>query len=370
MTDTAERNAQRGYFYDTWMEQAGVPIHRGHFVPDLRGIELGYWAERDCNAAFLQLTGQEGVSEGRITEVPPGGTVKSYKMAIDEVVYVVSGIGATRLWADDASASSGHIFEWHERALFQVPAHLHREFTNLHPTQPARLLHYSYLPVAMSVMPDPDFFFNNPYRPTMAMDEVATTYDEAKEVYNPSQASRDDGGRSYWRGNFFPDMNAWDKLRDHGARGAGGSVVYIRFAGTPMGTHMSVFPDGTYKKAHRHGPGRLIVIPGGEGYSVLWLEGHERVVVPWQQDAVFVPPENWFHQHFNLGATPARYLALGPLPQFAGQGEDIATREIAYVDEDPWIRQHFEEELAKRGQSTLMPDEAYTDRSYSFKRRA
>jgi hypothetical protein len=42
-----------------------------------------------------------------------------------------------------------------------------------------------------------------------------------------------------------------------------------------MSAHMSVFAPRTYKKAHRHGPGRAILIPGGEGYSVMWPEGSD-----------------------------------------------------------------------------------------------
>ena len=132
---------------------------------------------------------------------------------------------------------------------------------------------------------------------------------------------------------------------------------------------MSVFDARTYKKAHRHGPGRVIVVPTGEGYSVLWPEGGERVVVPWQEAALFVPPDRWFHQHFNLGAGPARYLALHPPIQFAGYAEKPADRardQIEYPDEDPWIRHTFESELAARGLSTLMPDQAYADRDYTW----
>jgi hypothetical protein len=34
---------------------------------------------------------------------------------------------------------------------------------------------------------------------------------------------------------------------------------------------------------------------------------------------------------------------------------------IPFVDEDPWIRKKFEDELAKNGLTSLMPDGAYTD---------
>jgi hypothetical protein len=39
---------------------------------------------------------------------------------------------------------------------------------------------------------------------------------------------------------------------------------------------------------------------------------------------------------------------------------------IEYVDEDSWIREKFEGELAKRGLATLMPQDAYKVRSYDW----
>jgi len=111
------------------------------------------------------------------------------------------------------------------------------------------------------------------------------------------------------------------------------------------------------------------VIPAGEGYSILWQEGHEKIIVPWHEASMFVPPEKWFHQHFNVGSTPARYLALHPLKQFAGYAEKIedqARDQIEYCDEDPFIRQKFEEELAKRGLTSAMPEEAYRVRNYQW----
>jgi gentisate 1,2-dioxygenase len=132
---------------------------------------------------------------------------------------------------------------------------------------------------------------------------------------------------------------------------------------------MSVFPARTYKKAHRHGPGTLIVIPAGEGYSLMWPEGREKVEIPWHEASVFVPPNRWFHQHFNVGAAPARYLAFHFPKGFMQDSERIADRErdqIEYPNEDPMIRRKFTDELAKRKLTSLMPAEAYEDKNFSW----
>ena len=132
--------------------------------------------------------------------------------------------------------------------------------------------------------------------------------------------------------------------------------------------HMSVFAKGTYKKGHRHGPGRVIVIPGGEGYSILWPdENAEKQIIPWHEASCFVPPDRWFHQHFNTGEIPGRYLALHPPQQFMGMSErvaDLGRDQIEYVNEDPMVRERFEGELTKRGLETDMPSECYTDPDY------
>ncbi len=125
---------------------------------------------------------------------------------------------------------------------------------------------------------------------------------------------------------------------------------------------MSVFPSRTYKKGHRHGPGVFIVIPVGEGYSVMWKEGEERIFAPWHEASCFTP--RYYHQHFNVGSTPARYIAFHP--SGGRRFQDVARDQIEYPDEDPWIRQTFEEELAKRGLTSLMPEEAYKDRDYQW----
>jgi hypothetical protein len=345
-----------GYTYDQWMEAQGIPIHRGFYIEDLRTMELGHWAERGVDAAFIQLMGQEGVSEARVTEIPAGGSLPPLKMAVDEVVYGLEGRGLTTVWPADGGPKT--TFEWQRHSLFMIPHNYTYQLSNAGGDRPIRVLQYNALPIALSAVQDPALLINNPHARAEVVEEEL--YSEARAV--DAKGSLVEARGVFWYGNFFPDMQAWDKLVPFRGRGAGGTTVFIGFPGSEMSCHMSVFPSRTYKRAHRHGPGRVIVIPAGEGFSVLWQEGREKIVVPWHEASMFVPPNRWFHQHFNLGADPARYLALHPLRQFAGHGETVEDRardQIDYPDEQPWIREKFEGDLAARGLASAMPEEAY-----------
>ncbi len=360
----ADNSSRREFPYDRWMEAQGIPIHRGYYIEDLRTVETAQWSLRECKTAFVQLVGMEGINELRVSELGPGQTTRPFKLAVDEVVYCLEGRGLTTVWNDEGAKKT---FEWERASMFLIPRHYHHQFSNASGAGPAKLMHYNYLPVGMSACDDPDFFFNNPYKSAPPpSDEL---YAEAKAVFTPNGV----GGvaRNIWYGNFFPDMRAWDKVEPFRQRGAGGHVVFVQFPNSEASAHMSVFPARTYKKAHRHGPGRAIVIPAGEGFSILWPdENAEKIVVPWHEASLFTPPNRWFHQHFNLGDRPGRYLALHPLPQFSGHSERVEDRardQIEYYQEDPMVRETFERELAKRGLQSIMPDEAYTNPNYEWK---
>lgn len=369
MTKTKQRERQmwsKVFSYDLWMEDQDIPIHKGYYIEDLRTIELGWWQERQCNAAFVQLTGQEGVSSTRVVEIPPGESLNPVRLGFDEICYPLDGRGLTSLWQKEGETKK--TFEWQPHSMFLLPRHHNYQLSNAHGDRPIRVLLYNYLPMAMSAVPDAEFFFNNPM--DIAPPEIGDFYSEAKMVKPTETADGTvDSKRAYWYGNFFPDMRLWDKLEANIRRGAGGKSVFMQFPQTELSAHMSQFGAGMYKKAHRHGPGRAIVIPKGEGYSILWEEGKEKIVVPWHECSMFVPPDRWFHQHFNTGSEPARYLAMHPPVQFHGHADKLKDRakdQIEYVDEDPWIRQKFEEELAKNNTSSVMPDEAYTDRDFDW----
>lgn len=80
-----------------------------------------------------------------------------------------------------------------------------------------------------------------------------------------------------------------------------------------------------------------------------------------------IPPNMWYHQHFNTGDTPARYLALKyegvairneqGVPK-AWISRRLGGDQIDYTDEDSQVRDLFSAELAKTGLHSRM-DEAY-----------
>ena len=81
---------------------------------------------------------------------------------------------------------------------------------------PARLLHFNYLPIAMSVISDPEFFFNNPHTNGSMIDEADRDFfSEAKDIEKDFGSAWGNVGQTVWKGNFWPDLLAWDKLTDY-----------------------------------------------------------------------------------------------------------------------------------------------------------
>ncbi len=136
---------------------------------------------------------------------------------------------------------------------------------------------------------------------------------------------------------------------EHSARGQGARGILLHFAANTMSAHIEEYPVGTYPRAHWHGPGAHILILSGAGYSLLWEPGKPRKRIDWKPGSLFAPPAKWFHQHFNPGKEPARYLALKPWG-FTYQVEDLVKTleveasggtQIDYQDQDPEIHQTF-----------------------------
>jgi hypothetical protein len=272
------------------------------------------------------------------------------------MIFVLEGNGSTSIWNDESKKVT---FEWQAGSLFSPPVNTWRHHFNAGGARPARFLVVTSAPILMNLLRNIDFVINNPIPFNDRFDADPESFSGSGESYRVRAAM-------VWDTNFIPDVRSIP-LHLRSNRGAGGSFLGIELSENSMTAHISEFPVGTYKKAHRHGPGAHVVIIGGQGYSLMWPEGAEPKRFDWHDGSVVVPPEMWFHQHFNIGRTPARYLALRwgsrkyPRPWTEkGYGIDKSVKaggsQIEYADEDPEIRRMFEQELAKQGVACRMDE--------------
>jgi len=200
----------------------------------------------------------------------------------------------------------------------------------------------------------------------MNANQSATFPFEVEHVFNERYSAEDDFfsdrgqmiGVRRWKTNLVPNCRTF-KLETWKERGAGGTNMFFVMSGNAMSAHMSEFPPGSYKKAHRHGPGAEIIILSGVGYSLLWFPGQkEKEMVPWKEGSIFSPMDGQYHQHFNSGPEPARYLAytFGNLVKNnirSVRGADVDERDggmqVEYENEDPDVLERFEAECGKHG---------------------
>ncbi len=342
---------QRVDAYEQWQADEGVPVFRGFYIEDLNTLELGAWPRKGGRGAIVNLEGTGGVNDAHVVEIAPGASSEPERHLYEEMVYVLSGRGTTTVWYDGVPKQT---FEWGAGSLFAIPLNAWYQHFNGSGSEPARYVAVTNLPTILRLFHNREFVFDNGF--------------VFRDRFSGDSGYFSGEGKLYrrWRRrvletNFVSDVRSL-QLYTWRERGGGGSNVMIELAQNSMGAHISQFQVGMYKKAHRHGPGAHVIILDGVGYSLLWKdEKDERKKCDWRPGAVVVPPANWFHQHFNTGPAPARYLALRftglkyqPASSFGGsEGSDVSIKEggwqIEYEDEDPQIHRMFEQELARHG---------------------
>ncbi|HEX9878866.1 MAG TPA: cupin domain-containing protein [Candidatus Binatia bacterium] len=338
---------QRIDTYDDWQRAQKIPIKKAFYIPDLKEVEVAPWDLTGTRGAFINLEGTGGSNDGYVSEIPAGGQSKPLRHLYEEMVYIVDGHGATSIWQKDGKK---HTFEWHPGSLFAIPLNTWYQHFNGQGSTPARYFAVTNAPFIMNLFHNMDFVFDNDFAFTDRYCAEEEDYFSGKGQY---------WGERKLSVNFIPNTTDMT-LYDWKERGAGGRNITFDLAGNVMGAHISEFPVGTYKKAHRHGPGAHVIILTGKGYSLLWPEDGEPRRIDWKPGSVVVPPTKWFHQHFNAGADPARYLALrwnNWRFRFVGLTDekpiDKSVKEgggqIEYEDEDRKIHEIFESSLAKAG---------------------
>jgi mannose-6-phosphate isomerase-like protein (cupin superfamily) len=337
--------------YLEWIEKEGVKRIIDYKFPDLNEVELGDWERKGGKGAIINIPHGSLPNDAHLIEIKPGGKSEPEHHMYEETMYVVSGRGASSVWLEEGQKST---FEWAAGSLLTIPLNTSYQHFNGSGTEPARYVSMTNAPPVLRMFRSTDFIFNNDYK---FKDRFAG---DDEDYFNGQGTLLQRKGTKFgtiWRTNFVPNADIM-KLWAYRDRGAGGINTHFDLAGNVTKSHISEFPVGTYKKGHRHGPGAHLVILGGVGFSALWWDNDKKnyEIAPWKKGGmVIVPADSTYHQHFNTGPEPARYLALrGDDGQPSSWGEsNVSIKEggmqIEYEDEDRYIHELFEAELKKNG---------------------
>jgi mannose-6-phosphate isomerase-like protein (cupin superfamily) len=357
----ASANSNLRYLIDSylvWAARQQIPVVEGVAV-DLNTLETAPWARLggECRGAFVHLRGRGDFVALQVIDIPAGGKTDWAKHLYDEVFYVLSGHGTATI---DIGGGQTHSFEWGPRSLFSPPLNAPYRLFNASGSEPVRLVSANDLPFIMNVYRNENFVFDNPFPFPERIGKKA--YYSGEGDFLEAKP-----GSHMWETNFVPDLGSLS-LPEWEARGAGSRNLKIIMADSSMHAHTSEMPVGTYKKGHRHGPGAHVFAVTGSGYTLMWYKGdkdferHE-----WQNGFVFAPPDGMFHQHFNTGDEPARYLAVSlgshrypvlhrkvkrkQAPEASIKDGGI---QVDYPDQDPRIHAIWLQELAKAGKKSGM----------------
>jgi len=334
--------------YTRWVAAEGLDIVSGFHIKDLRTVELKPWDRRGGRGVFVNHDATRTSNDCYICEIPTGGRLAPQRQLFEEMILILDGKGSTRVWN---AAGQSVTFEWQAGSLFAIPLNTWHEHVNLSGLAPAKFVSSTNLPPVLNLYDDVDFVFGT-QRDFPGRFAGEPDYFAAKEETKGLLLDT----------NFVPDAVNLPLISAR-ERGAGGGHIRFSMAKGSMNSHISEFPVGTYKKGHRHGPGAHVIILSGSGYSLMWPEGEEPRRYDWSTGSLIIPPNLWFHQHFNTSDEPARYLA------FKHEGVSIRNTQgvpkawisrrlggdqIDYADELPVIRDIFAGELSRNGIASAM----------------
>jgi oxalate decarboxylase/phosphoglucose isomerase-like protein (cupin superfamily) len=338
--------------YTRWIREEGLEIIPALYVRNLRTVPLKPWARRGGNAVFVNHDASRTSNDSYVMEIPAGGKLAPHRQLYEEMILVLDGRGSTTVWNDTGQRIT---FEWQAGSLFAIPLNTWHQHFNGSGQRPARYIGVTNAPPIINLYEDLDFVFN-------------TRHDFPNRFAGEPDYFSNKGEQKglLLETNFVADaINL--PLISAKERGAGGGHIRFNMAKGSMNSHISQFPVGTYKKGHAHGPGAYVIILSGEGYSLMWPEGEEPKRYDWEVGTLIVPPNMWFHQHFNTGTTPARYLAFKHevvsirnaqgVPK-AWISRRLGGDQIDYADESQLVRTTFAEALARNGLIPRM-DAAY-----------
>ena len=255
--------------YADWARGEGAPIHAGVAL-DCATIETRPWPRHGVEGAICDLAGRDDYLALHVLDLAPGAATTPSRHLHEEVFFALSGRGIMQF---DATR-----IEWAPGSLFSAPMNARTSLRNTGHAR-ARVVVISDFRYLMSLYRSEAFLFGTPLD--------------------------------------FPERATGDYLRDCASLAAGPmtrpneAILPIALAGGSIGVDLVEIAPGARGRAERQMFGSLLLGVAGEGMTLSWEEGSsDRAMTRWGPGVAFAPAGLRFHQHFNLGATPLRFLRV------------------------------------------------------------
>lgn len=344
MTDTTTDIPWLIDAYQDWAEGEGVPIVEDVAI-DLLAVGTAPWARMGVDGAFVHLVSRGDLCSIFVLDIPPGGATTEVRHLFEAVHLVLDGQGSTAVVGPGGDQRT---FEWGRGSLFGLPLNAPYRLYNSSGVHRARIAVVSNLPMVMKQFREESFVFDTQRDFPQRWGEER--FYRGEGVFIPTFEMR-----HMWETNLIPNVLTFDRMTASPNRGASSENIQFVLGESTMRAHISAVGVGDYKKAHIHGEGVHIIQLGDAGYSLYWREGEEPRKVDWKFGMLHAPADKEWHQHFNVGDTPGRYLPISygnfRYPFTKANVANVLHRysvksqiQIEYEDEDPRIRAMFDAE--------------------------
>ena len=349
--------------YKEWAEGEGIPIH-DDFGHDLLALETGPWARYGARGCFAHTLGRGDFMSNYVLEVEPTRQTHPVRHLYEAFFYVLTGYGSTTVWLPDGS---GRTFEWGPKSLFAIPLNCRYQIMNGSGVEPARLSCTTDAPLLLNLFHNADFVFDSDAAfPDRSGGAERFAGEGRHSVYNRGLGQ----GAERVGNELRPRPDPLQALLVRGPR----QGLAERQLRSRRRHHARARLTDARRPLQESAParrGHARPCRRRRGLHAALVRGRLRVpALPWRHGFMYSPPFWMFHQHFNTGPTPARYLAcsLGSrrypflaLRRKSAEGCGAVSvsqggRQIEYEDQDPRVHRMFLDAMGESGVASQMGD--------------
>lgn len=259
--------------YQDWIDAEGAPVATGRSI-NLFETQLAAWARFGMDGAACHVTGRCDFLSVFVFELKPGQASQPVRKVYEECVYALAGYGKTIITLSDGRKIE---IEWAPGIAFAAPVNA----TCVHIADagaPARLVSFNDLRYLMGLYRNEDFLFHNSAPMSKRQNEAVA------EGLSVSAARMDLGAA------------------------AKGSVA---LAAGSIGCDITELAAGDADLATRQMQGAHMLCLSGSGFTLSFdSESSPLERVDWAPGVLVGLPSMSFHQHFNAGDTPARFMKV------------------------------------------------------------